>query len=332
MPKVAVFSTKPYDRTFLDQAGKKFDIDFHYFEDTLSSEIADIVHDFPVVCLFVNDNCAKEVVDKIANQGVRFLALRSAGFNHVDLEAAARRGIKVARVPAYSPYAVAEHALAMIMTLNRKTHRAFNRVRENNFSLNGLMGFDLYGKTVGVIGTGKIGQIFCSIMMGLGCKVVAYDPYPNREIQDKGVSYHSLEELFGMSDIISLQCPLTPQTKHLINADSIKQMKDGVMLINTSRGGLIDTPSLIGGLKSGKIGYLGMDVYEQEESLFFNDLSGQIIQDDLIMRLITFPNVLITSHQAFFTENAMKNIAETTVHNINQFWNGEELDNEVKIS
>jgi D-lactate dehydrogenase len=236
----------------------------------------------------------------------------------------------VVRVPAYSPYAVAEHTLAMILTLNRKTHRAFNRVRENNFSLNGLMGFDLHGKTTGVIGTGKIGQIFCRIMQGLGCEVIAYDPYPNQELANSGVKYHTLEDLFRQSDIISLQCPLTPETYHLINQQAINLMKDGVMLINTSRGGLIDTKALVYGLKHGRIGYLGMDVYEQEENIFFKDLSDQIIQDDLIMRLITFPNVLITSHQAFFTSTAMKNISDTTVENISAFMENKPLKNEVK--
>ncbi|ELR71963.1 D-lactate dehydrogenase [Fulvivirga imtechensis AK7] len=330
MYKVAVYSTKPYDKNFLQKAAQGHNVEFHYFEDSLSEETADFARGFEAVCIFVNDRATRHIVEKLAANGVRLIVLRSAGFNHVDLEAVADHGIKVVRVPAYSPYAVAEHALAMIMTLNRKTHRAFNRVRENNFSLNGLIGFDLHGKTVGVIGTGKIGSIFCKIMLGLGCNVIGNDPYPDEEVRKMGVTYHSLEELFRQSDIISLQCPLTPQTHHLINKDAIHLMKEGVMLINTSRGGLIDTKALITGLKSGKIGYLGMDVYEQEENLFFKDLSDQIIHDDLIMRLITFPNVLITSHQAFFTENAMKNIAETTVSNINQFLEAKALDNEVK--
>ena len=331
MQKVGVYSAKPYDKRFLHEAAQNHDIEFHFFEDALSEDNVDFVRDFEVICLFVNDKVTRHVIEKLAIQGVRLIALRCAGFNNVDMKAAAEFGIKVARVPAYSPYAVAEHALAMILTLNRKTHRAFNRVRENNFSLNGLMGFDLNGKTVGVIGTGKIGQIFCKIMLGLNCRVIAYDPFPNGEIQKLGIAYHDLDELFGQADILSLQCPLTDQTRHLINDDAVSKMKDGVMLINTSRGGLIDTKALIRGLKSRKIGYLGIDVYEQEENLFFNDLSDQIIQDDLIMRLITFPNVLITAHQAFFTENALTNIAETTVMNIKRFLNGENLDNEVKI-
>ncbi|WP_020529316.1 2-hydroxyacid dehydrogenase [Flexithrix dorotheae] len=330
MQKIGVYSAKPYDKSFLEQAGKDQDFVFQFFEDSMTEEMASLLSGVEIVCLFVNDVINRPVIEKLASQNVKLIALRCAGFNNVDLKAAAEFNIKVVRVPAYSPYAVAEHTLAMILTLNRKTHRAFNRVRESNFSLNGLMGFDLKGKTVGVIGTGKIGQIFCKIMKGLNCHVVAYDPFPNEEMQKAGIKYHSLEELFRQADIVSLQCPLTEETRHLINSESINRMKDGVMLINTSRGGLIDTEALIKGLKSKKIGYLGIDVYEQEENIFFNDLSGQIIQDDLIMRLITFPNVLITSHQAFFTEDAMKNIAETTVMNINQFLKGDKLENEVK--
>jgi len=330
MQKVAVYSAKPYDIKFLTEASKGTDIEFEFFEDTLGEKIADYLHGFEIVCLFVNDKVTRRVIEKLAEHNIKLIALRCAGFNNVDIKAASEHNIKVVRVPAYSPYAVAEHALAMILTLNRKTHRAFNRVRESNFSLSGLMGFDLYGKTVGVIGTGKIGQIFSKIMMGLNCQIVAYDPYPNEELQSLGVKYLELDALFGQSDIISLQCPLTQETRHIINKASISKMKDGVMLINTSRGGLIDTKALVKGLKHKKIGYLGIDVYEQEENLFFNDLSDEIIQDDLIMRLITFPNVLITAHQAFFTENAMQNIADTTVTNIKQFLSREILDNEVK--
>ncbi|MEM0941364.1 MAG: 2-hydroxyacid dehydrogenase [Bacteroidota bacterium] len=330
MEKIGVYSVKPYDKKFLLEAGKGHDLEFHFFEDALSEDMASFIRGFKIICLFVNDKVSQPVIEKLASQNVKLIALRCAGFNNVDMKAAAQQGIKVVRVPAYSPYAVAEHTLAMILTLNRKTHRAFNRVRENNFSLNGLMGFDLNGKTVGVIGTGKIGQIFCKIMLGLNCQVIAFDPFPSEEMQTLGVKYHTFEEIFRQSDILSLQCPLTDETQHLINDDSISKMKDGVMLINTSRGGLIDTEALIRSLKSQKIGFLGIDVYEQEENLFFNDLSDQIIQDDLIMRLITFPNVLITAHQAFFTENALRNIAETTVMNINQFLAGGTLENEVK--
>lgn len=332
MQKVGVYSAKPYDKKFLEAAGKGHELEFHFFEDSLSEDLASMLRGYEVICLFVNDIVNRSIIEKLASHHVKLIALRCAGFNNVDLQAAAEHGIKVVRVPAYSPYAVAEHTLAMILTLNRKTHRAYNRVRESNFSLTGLMGFDLNGKTVGVIGTGKIGQIFCKIMQGLNCRVIAHDPYPNEDMQQRGIEYYPLEELFKQSDIVSLQCPLTNETKHLINRKSISMMKDGVMLINTSRGGLIDTEALISGLKSGKIGFLGIDVYEQEENIFFNDLSDQIIQDDLIMRLITFPNVLITSHQAFFTENAMTNIADTTVMNINQFLKGEQLENEITAS
>ncbi len=330
MQKVAVYSAKPYDKRFLEEASKGHNLNFHFFEDSLSEDMASMLRDFEIICLFVNDVVDRPIMEKLASNNVKMIALRCAGFNNVDIQAAAELGITIARVPAYSPYAVAEHTLAMILTLNRKTHRAYNRVREGNFSLNGLMGFDLNGKTVGVIGTGRIGQIFCQIMQGLNCRVIAHDPYPNEDLQKAGVTYHSREELFLQSDIVSLQCPLTDKTRHLINDESINIMKDGVMIINTSRGGLIHTEALVRGLKSGKIGFMGMDVYEQEENIFFHDLSDQIIQDDLIMRLISFPNVLITSHQAFFTNNAMKNIAETTVMNINQFLGGEKLENEVK--
>ncbi len=331
MHKIGVYSAKPYDKSFLEAAAKGHDLEFHFFEDSLSEEMVSTLKDFEIICLFVNDMVNRSMMVKLASNKVKLIALRCAGFNNVDLTAAKEYGIKVVRVPAYSPYAVAEHTLAMIMTLNRKTHRAYNRVRENNFSLNGLMGFDLNGKTVGVIGTGKIGQIFCKIMQGLNCQVVAYDPHPNQELQTAGVKYLTLQELFKASDIISLQCPLTEETKYLINSGTIGMMKEGVMLINTSRGGLINTQALISGLKSRRIGYLGIDVYEQEENLFFEDLSDQIIEDDLIMRLITFPNVLITAHQAFFTKNAMDNIANTTVMNIEQFIKGDELENELKV-
>ena len=330
MYKVAVFSSKSYDKTFLNNANQNDKIEFHFFEDTLTEETVEFTQSFDAICIFVNDKADRNIIDKLAENNISLIALRSAGFNNVDLKAAQENNIRIVRVPAYSPYAVAEHALAMIMTLNRKTHRAFNRVRESNFSLNGLMGFDLHDKTVGVIGTGKIGGIFSRIMLGLASRVIAYDPYQDEDLIKAGVQYVELEDLFRQSDIISLQCPLTPETHHLINKDALNTMKDGVMLINTSRGGLIDTKALIKTLKHGKIGYLGMDVYEQEDQLFFKDLSDQIIQDDLIMRLITFPNVLVTSHQAFFTDTAMKNIAETTVQNILDFIENKELKNEVK--
>ena len=328
--KIAVYSAKPYDREFLDAENEQGNFELSYLEDPLTVETVSFTRDFDAVCVFVNDKLDREVITKLAENNTRLIALRCAGFNNVDLAAAQDHGIKVVRVPAYSPYAVAEHALALIMSLNRKTHRSFNRVREGNFSLDGLIGFDLNSKTVGVIGTGKIGQIFSKIMQGFGCTVVAYDPYPNEDLVKMGVEYVALDVLYKRSDIISLQCPLTPDTHHLVNQKALEQMKDGVMLINTSRGGLIDTKVLVKALKRGKIGYLGIDVYEQEEDIFFKDLSDQIVHDDLIMRLITFPNVLITAHQAFFTKTAMQNIASTTLGNIAAFQKGE-LVNEVNV-
>ncbi len=328
---VAFFSTKPYDKTFMDRVNEAYGFAFSYFEVPLRKDTAILAKDADAVCVFVNDKLDADTIVQLAELNIGLIALRCAGFNNVDLKAAHKAGIKIVRVPAYSPYAVAEHTLAMILTLNRKTHLAYQRVRHGNFSLQGLMGFDLFGKTVGVIGTGKIGSIFAKNMLGIGCNVLAYDPYPNPELEEVNAKYISLPEIFKQSDIISLQCPLTPESHYLINEETIAQMKDGVMLINTSRGGLIDSKALIGGLKSGKIGYLGLDVYEQEENLFFEDLSGEIIQDDVIARLMTFPNVLITAHQAFFTENAMSNIAETTLQNIKDFHDGKELGNEVKL-
>lgn len=327
--KVAFFSTKSYDRTFMDQANRDYQFQLSYFEAPLRKDTAVLAQDANVVCVFVNDKVDSETFHQLAEFKIGLIALRCAGFNNIDLKSAHETGIKVVRVPAYSPYAVAEHALAMILTLNRKTHLAYDRVRQGNFSLERLIGFDLFGKTVGVIGTGKIGSIFAHNMLGLGCKVIAYDLYPNQDLLKTGVQYLEREEIFRQSDIISLQCPLTLESHHLINQKTISQMKDGVMLINTSRGGLVDSKALITGLKSGKIGYLGMDVYEQEENLFFEDLSGSIIQDDVISRLMTFPNVLITAHQAFFTENAMSNIAHTTLQNIKDFAEGKPLKNEV---
>ena len=267
----------------------------------------------------------------IAGGGTRLIALRCAGFNNVDLKAAAELGMTVVRVPAYSPYAVAEHTVALILTLNRKLHRAYNRVREGNFSLDGLLGFDLHGRTVGIVGTGKIGRIVGQILQGFGCKILAYDLYPNPEFEASGAQYVEPLELAAKSDIITLHCPLTPETHHIVNAETINYIKPGVMLVNTSRGALIDTKAIIDGLKSKKIGYLALDVYEQEEDLFFEDLSNEVIQDDVFQRLLTFPNVIITGHQAFFTENALKNIAETTLSNITDFEKGKSCPNQVSL-
>ena len=316
--KVAVFSTKPYDERFLTEHNKEHRHDLVFLESRLKQETAPLANGFTCVCAFVNDDLSKEVLEHLAEGGTKLIALRSAGFNHVDLKAAKALGMTVVRVPAYSPYAVAEHALALILALNRNLHRAFNRVREGNFALEGLLGFDLHQKTIGVIGTGKIGQTFLGIVSGFGCDLIAYDPYPNNEVKEVA-SYVSLEELFRRSDIISLHCPLTPETEHLINKASLEAMKRGVMLINTSRGALVDTSAVVAALKSGKLGYLGLDVYEEEADLFFEDLSSKVIQDDTFMRLLTFPNVLITGHQGFFTKEAVSNIAETTLNNITAF-------------
>lgn len=319
--RVAVFSTKPYDQSFLEEAnGGRHELAF--FEARLTSRTASLADGYQGVCAFVNDRLGADVLEMLARGGTRLVALRSAGFNHVDLEAAEKHDLVVARVPAYSPHAVAEHALALILTLNRKTNRAYNRVREGNFSLAGLMGFDLYGKTVGVIGTGKIGLAFARAMAGIGSRVLAFDPHPNAD-GEAVAEYVSLGELFERSDIISLHCPLTPESWHLIGPETLAQMKDGVMIINTSRGGLVDTQAVFDALKSGKVGHLGLDVYEEEEALFFKDLSDRVIQDDLFMRLLTFPNVVITGHQGFFTEEAVRSIAETTIGNITAFETGE---------
>jgi D-lactate dehydrogenase len=319
--QVAVFSTKTYDRTFLNSANRQFNHTLTYFEPQLTLDTAALAKGFPAVCAFVNDQLNDAVLRALYTQGTRLVALRSAGFNNVDLCCAEELGMTVVRVPAYSPHAVAEHALALILSLNRKTFRAFNRVREGNFSLEGLLGFDLYGKTVGVIGTGRIGSIFVRIMNGLGCNVLAHDPYPSAEIE-RYVRYVTLPELYLGSDIISLHCPLVPETHHLIDEQALAQMKDGVMLINTSRGRIVDTRAVINSFKRGKIGYLGLDVYEEEGDLFFNDLSDKIIGDDIFMRLLTFPNVLITSHQGFFTREALTAIAETTLANITAYESG----------
>lgn len=322
MMRVAVFSTKKYDRQFLGQANERAGHELHYFETRLTGETRFLVEGFDAVCVFVNDAVDRAVLQAMEKSGARLLALRSAGFNHVDLHAAAEFKITVVRVPAYSPHAVAEHTLALILALNRHIHRAYNRVRERNFALDGLLGFDVHGKTVGVVGTGKIGAIFTRLMSGFGCELLGYDLYPNKDCLALGMYYVQLDELLARSHIISLHCPLTPQTHHLINGEAISKMKPGVMLINTSRGAIVDTRAVIAGLKKGKIGSLGLDVYEEEADLFFEDLSDKVVQDDVFARLLTFPNVLITGHQGFFTEEALRNIAETTIGNITAFASG----------
>jgi D-lactate dehydrogenase len=319
--QVAVFSTKPYDRRFLDAANEAAGGHHRllYLEPRLSPETAVLARGAGTVCAFVNDTADAAVLRALSGMGVRLLALRSAGFNNVDLVEAQRLGITVARVPAYSPESVAEHTVAMILALNRRIHRAYNRVREGNFALDGLLGFDLKGRTVGVVGTGRIGAALARIMLGFGCRVVAHDLRPDAELGAAGVAFLPLPELLAASDIITLHCPLTPETHHLIDAAAVARMRPGAMLINTSRGAIVDTRAVITGLKSGRIGLLGLDVYEEEADLFFEDLSGQVIHDDVFARLLTFPNVLVTAHQAFFTEEALTAIAETTIANIATF-------------
>ena len=321
--RIAVFSTKPYDREALDRANQRYGHDLVYFEPRLTRDTAGLARGFEAVCPFVNDELSAPVLRTLAEGGLRLLTLRSAGFNHVDLQAAAAHGVVVARVPAYSPHAVAEHAVGLILTLDRRLHRAYARVREGNFALEGLLGFDLHGKTVGVVGTGRIGTVFCRIMAGFGCRVLAHDPYPTDEARRAGAEYVELDELFGACDVVALHLPLTPETHHLVDAAALDRMKRGVMLINTSRGGLVDTRAVIDGLKSGRIGALGLDVYEEEADLFFEDLSGTVIQDDVFARLLTFPNVLITAHQGFFTREALDSIAGTTLENATAFQTGE---------
>lgn len=331
--KVAVFSTKSYDRHFLTTTNKSHHHEFVFHETLLKPETAALAVGCPAVCIFVNDDASASTLERLAAGGTQLIALRSTGFNNVDLQAAVELGMKVVRVTVYSPFSVAEHGVALLQCLNRKIHRAYNRTREGNFTLDGLMGVDLYGRTVGVVGTGKIGRIFAKIMKhGFGCEILGYDVHHNPEFAgDLGGKYVDLPELLSQSDIISLHCPLTPENHHLIDQSAIAQMKPGVILINTSRGGLVDAEALIEGLKAKKIGALGLDVYEQESSLFFEDFSSEIIQDDVIERLLSFPNVIVTGHQAFFTQEAIQTIAETTIASITDFEQGQPLMNEIQI-
>lgn len=319
--KVAFFSTKRYDRQFFDEANAAAGEphEFRYLDAHLNLKTVALAGGAAAVCPFVNDEVDRDVLACLARTGTRLIAIRGAGFNNVDLLAAERLGVSVARVPAYSPHAVAEHAVALMLTLNRKTHRAFARVREGNFSLDGLLGFDLHGRSVGIVGTGRIGMALARILTGFGCKLLGNDPLENDEFRAIGGCYVALETLLASSEIVSLHCPLTPETHHLIDAAAIGRMQSGIMLINTSRGAVINTRAAIDGLKSGRIGYLGLDVYEEEADLFFEDLSHQVISDDVFARLLTFPNVLITGHQGFFTREAMQAIAATTIANITQF-------------
>lgn len=328
--RIAFFGTKSYDRSYFEAANARFGHDIHFFEPRLTPQTVRLALDFPVVCVFVNDDVGSTTLSQLALQGTKLVALRCAGFNNVDLHAARQHGIRVVRVPAYAPDGVAEFAVGLLLTLNRKIHKAYNRVRENNFTIDGLDGFNLAGKTVGVIGTGKIGAIFCRIMHGFGCKLLTYDVMQNPDCLDLGTKYVALEQLFAEADVISLHCPLLPSTKHIINQAAIEKMKPGVFLINTSRGGLIDTVAVIAGLKSQKIGGLAIDVYEEEEGVFFEDQSAHGLKDDVLARLITFPNVIVTGHQAFLTREALTNIADTTLENIRAFEKGEPLVNRVE--
>lgn len=327
--RIAFFSTKAYDKEYFKKSSQSSKHEIVYFDIALSAKTVNLTTGCDAVCVFVNDKIDKDTIEALSANGIKAILLRCAGYNNIDIKAAIRNNIKVLRVPAYSPEAVAEHAAALILTLNRKTHKAFNRVRENNFSIEHLVGFNLHGKTIGVIGTGLIGKSFASIMKGFGSKVIAYDIHESEELKALGVTYTSLDQLMADSDIISLHCPLVPQTQYLINKNTISKMKDGVMIINTSRGGLINSKDVIGGLKSGKIGYLGLDVYEQEADIFFQDLSESVLKDETISRLMSFPNVLITSHQGFFTKEALEQIATITLNNLTALQKGEELVNEV---
>ena len=328
--KVAIFGTQFYEREYFNKynLGNKHELVF--FEESLNAETTNLAKDFQAVCVFVTDKIDKNCIEKLAKLGVKLIDLRSAGYNNVDIDSAKSNNIKVLRVPAYSPQAVAEHAVAMIMTLNRKTHKSFNQVRENNFSLQNLMGFNLFGKTIGVVGTGKIGRAFCNIMLGFGCKVIAYDIKENETMIQKGVRYKTFDDLLSESDIISIHCPLTPETTYLFDKSAFEKVKIGVMIINTSRGGIINTKDATNALKKEKIGYLGLDVYENEAELFFKDRSQTIIQDDIFERLLSFHNVLITPHQAFYTLEALTEIAKITIKNFTDFEEERVLENEVK--
>jgi D-lactate dehydrogenase len=327
--KVAFFDAKQYDKDFFNEANKKYGYDIRYFQSRLSENNVIVTKDSDTVCAFVNDTIDKKVADELYNNGITLIALRSAGYNNVDLKAVFGR-IHVVRVPAYSPHAVAEHTVGLMLSLNRKIHKAYYRTRDSNFNINGLLGFDMAGKTVGIIGTGKIGVLVSKILKGFDMRVIAYDKFPDKKNEKKyGFTYVDLDILYKESDIITLHCPLNPTTMHIIDKSSIKKMKNGVMIINTGRGKLIHTVDLIAALKKGKIGSAGLDVYEEESEYFFEDYSSTIVRDDVLARLLTFPNVLITSHQGFFTKEALQNIAETTLSNIKLYFEKNKLPNEI---
>jgi len=325
--RILFYSSQLYDKTSFNSSNDNVKYDFEFLDTHLDPTTAALAKGHDAVCAFVNDDLGAETLQALHDVGIKTVAMRCAGFNNVDVDKANELDITIVRVPAYSPYAVAEHALALIMTLNRKTHKAYNRTREGNFLIQGLVGKDVHGKTVGVIGTGKIGQIFAGIMLGMGCTVIAFDPYPSEDLKKRGVTYFTLHELLAQSDIVSLHCPLMPETHHIIDETAVKEMKCGTMIINTSRGGLIDTQAVIDGLKEGTIGALGLDVYEEEGDIFFENLSETVIQDDVFSRLLTLPNVLITGHQAFLTEEALHNIAETTLGNLAQVFSNADCKN-----
>lgn len=325
MKQIAFFDTKPYDRIWFDKLGDSYPFSIRYFESKLTPDTAVMAAGSDAVCAFVNDQINADVVDTLVGQGIGVLAMRCAGYNNVDFKAAFGR-LHVLRVPAYSPHAVAEHAMALLLALNRKIPRAYIRTRDYNFSLNGLIGFDLYGKTIGIVGTGKIGQAFCDICRGFGMRVVAYDPYPNPNLD---IEYLPFDLLCQEAHIISLHCPLTKETHHIVNETSLAQMRDGVLILNTSRGSLIDSEALTDALKSGKVGGAGLDVYEEESDLFFEDVSDAVLQDDVLARLISMPNVIVTSHQAFLTHEALAAIAKTTLENLQDYFSGGPLPNEI---
>jgi D-lactate dehydrogenase len=328
--KIAVFGTQFYEEEYFN----KFNVDnkheLVFFKESLNSKTTHLAKGFKAVCIFVTDILDKNCIEKLAQLGVKLIDLRSAGYNNVDIKSAKANAINVLRVPAYSPQAVAEHAIALILTLNRKTHKAYNQVRENNFSLQNLMGFNLYGKTIGIVGTGKIGRAFCSIMLGFGCKIIAFDLKENAALKQKGIQYKTFDELLSASDIISIHCPLTQETNHLFNTKAFDKLKKGAMIINTSRGAIINAEEAIIALKKEQIGSLGMDVYEKESNIFFKDCSQTVVQDDVFERLLSFNNVLITPHQAFYTDEAVSEIAKITLQNFTDFENNSELENEVK--
>jgi D-lactate dehydrogenase len=330
--KICFFDTHQFEKPFFEKANERFKHSINYVEYRLTEQTASLACGSDCVCVFVNDHLNEKTLEILKKAGVKLIALRSAGFNNIDLEAAQRLSLKVVRVPEYSPYAVAEHATALILTLNRKTHKSYLRVHEGNFSLNGLIGFDLHGKTVGVIGTGKIGSVMAKIMTGFGCKVVAYDIIQNTELARLGVRYVELNQLFSESDIITLHVPLNPETFHLINEITLAKTRPGVMLINTGRGALIETKALIKALKTCHVRYAGLDVYEEEDGIFFEDLSGEVLQDDTLARLLTFQNVILTSHQGFLTKEALDNISATTLQNVSDFSEGLALRNEVSFN